>query len=178
MIDHSCVANAIKTISKDGQIIVSSSVPITKGSKITLNFTNPPLFTPTLKRQLDIEQTKFDFCRCERCKDPAELGTFASGVYCFKCPNQTGILLSENPLDRKSNWKCNNCSDRKPISFMIGLMQKVEAEWIDLNTTSIPDCEGFIRQHGKLLHPNNYYMAIAKFSLCQIYEDSGESYIP
>ncbi len=169
MIDHSCVANATKTITNDEKIIIRASVPITKGSRITLRFSKAPLFATTMERQLYLDPTKFNRCACVRCKDPSELGTFASGVYCQKCPNLEGILLSENPLDRGSNWKCGKCSDRKPASFIVELLQKICAERSGLDLHSIPVCESFIIRYGKLLHPHHHYIAHVKLTLCYIY---------
>jgi len=169
MIDHSCVANATRTITKDEQIIIRASVPITKGSKITLRFSKAALFVATMERQLYMEDTKFKLCRCVRCKDPTELGTYASGVYCRKCPNLKGILLPENPLDRESSWKCIKCSDRKPVSFITDLMKKPTADWISLDRHSIRDCEAFILKYCLLLHPNHCLIANIKLTLCYLY---------
>ena len=40
LIARSCEANATKSFTKDGQIIIRAAVPINKGSKITLDNTS------------------------------------------------------------------------------------------------------------------------------------------
>ena len=58
-------------------------------------------------------------CKCKRCEDPTELGTYFGGIYCPKCNDFTpdgtqkemkGILYQVNPSD----WKCNQCNATLP----------------------------------------------------------------
>lgn len=61
---HSCVPNATKVVTKDGRIIVRATVPITKGTRITLNHVAP--LWGTMKRRFHIVQARFRSCSCER----------------------------------------------------------------------------------------------------------------
>ena len=69
-------------------------------------------------------------CKCKRCEDPTELGSYMSALRCPKCDNteETGMqqieiaqdvvsggskmdkitkcILPQNPLDFNSSWSC------------------------------------------------------------------------
>ena len=60
-------------------------------------------------------------CKCKRCQDPTELGTYYGGIYCSKCNNFSpgeeqltlkGTLYQENPFEISSDWKCNHCNNK------------------------------------------------------------------
>ena len=119
LLEHDCVANATKTFNKNGDVVVRAAAPIAKGDKIALCYTEP--LWGTINRQRHLSQTKFFQCRCERCKDPTELDTFASGLLCSKCPDHSGILLMENPLDESSDWVCRQCGTRQPAKSQLHL---------------------------------------------------------
>ena len=163
-----CVPNATYGFKENGQIVVRAAVPITKGSRIYNDYTiNGLRFT--MKRQSILKKTRFGSCACQRCKDPAELGTFAGGIYCPRCPNQEGVLLPENPLNQTADWLCNKCFIRHPIKLVVSLMKdSVEDLW-SLNRLSAPDCEKFIQKHAKTLHPHNFLLTDIKLDLINNY---------
>ena len=62
-------------------------------------------------------------CKCKRCQDPTELGTYYGGIYCSKCnsfspdedqPTFKGISYQEKPFEMSSDWKCNHCNNTFP----------------------------------------------------------------
>ena len=165
MISHCCVANAKKTFTNEGQIVVRATVPIAKGTKICLNYTEP--LWGTWKRQFDLEETRFAACRCQRCIDPMELGSFASGISCDHCPNQEGVLVPEDPFDKFSDWICHKCSDRQDIGFISGFVAKLGEDWAGLGRYAIAESEAFLRKYEKLVHPNHHYLTDVKFLLCK-----------
>lgn len=57
----------------------------------------------TLKRRDHLNESKFFWCTCKRCKDPTELGTHASTLLCPKCTN--GFILSMDSLNQDADWK-------------------------------------------------------------------------
>lgn len=165
MISHCCVANATKTFTNEGQIVVRATVPIAKGTKICLNYTEP--LWGTMKRQFDLEETRFAACRCKRCIDPTELGSFASGIFCDRCPNQDGILVPQDPFDKFSDWICHKCSGRQGIGFISGFVAKLGGDWAELGRYAIAESEAFLRKYEKILHPNHHYLSDVKFLLCK-----------
>jgi len=154
------MANAEHTFTPNGKMLVRSTVPIAKGTRVTLNYSTDPLLG-TMQRLRKLELTKsLGSCHCQRCSDPTELGTFASGIFCTKCPSQEGILLPEFPLEPESDWACTKCSAKQPSSVVTKLLDKVVIDSKDRNH------EAFIRKYGLILHPNHYLMTGIKFHEC------------
>ena len=169
LIEHDCVANATKTFTPDGQVVVRAAVPINKGDKVALSYTEP--MWGTMNRQRHLQQSKFFQCRCDRCTDSTELGTFTSGIFCPRCAadKQQGILLAEDPLNEASDWVCNKCSDKQPAGFIANIVETVGKELVALKRGSLVDCEAFIRRYEKVLHPHHFYLTDTKMALCQMY---------
>lgn len=167
MFEHDCVPNATKTFTKDGAIVIRAAIPIAKGEKIALCYTEP--MWGTVNRQRHLTQTKFFQCRCERCQDPTELDTFTSSLYCQKCPSNSGILMAENPLEESSEWVCRQCGTRHPANYVAEIIESVGKELVALKKGSASDCEGFLKKFSKILHPHHFYLTDVKMALCQMY---------
>lgn len=168
-IHHSCVANATKTVTKEGQLIVRATVPIAKGSRIVLSYSNKPMWG-TGKRHFDLEKTRFGRpCRCERCRDPSELGTLVSGIFCFRMSCQGGILLPKDPLNQESDWICNECGGPKELNFIKNLLVKSRMEFDKMDRTAIADCEAFVKKFEVMLYPHHYLVVDRKMILMQLY---------
>ena len=54
------------------------------------------------QRRKMYRQIWFFDCRCKRCIDPTENGSYLNGFVCPKC--RIGIILSADPLDYNSHW--------------------------------------------------------------------------
>ena len=175
MIEHSFVANCTHTFTKGGLIVVRAAVPIKIGAKISLNHTTKP-FWNSLNWRLVLSKGRFLDCHCELCKDPTECGTFAGGVYCPNCPDQLRILLPENPLDRRSDWVCNKCSNRSIFKKGSAFTSQCKAI-LACNglKRSVEDYEGFIHQFTGILHPHHSYMATVNMGLCKMYTNKLEN---
>lgn len=59
-----------------------------------------------MKRREHLLENKFFECRCSRCSDPTELGTYTSALLCPKC--KSGLVLSTQPLNAEAHWSCTN----------------------------------------------------------------------
>ncbi|CAG7836590.1 unnamed protein product [Allacma fusca] len=72
---------------------------------------------PTYKRQQKFISRMGQPCKCRRCNDPTEFGTYISAISCRNCQNlegddtNLGYLLSHSPSDigKYSTWRCNLC---------------------------------------------------------------------
>jgi len=165
LIEHDCVANATKTFSNNGDIVIRATVPISKGEPIALCYSEP--MWGTINRQRHLSQSKFFQCRCDRCKDPTELETYASGILCRSCKH--GVLLSADPLKEESDWVCNQCSQGKQSStYVMTLIESIGKELIALKRGSVVDCEKFLQKHSTVLHPHHFYLTDVKMALCQM----------
>ncbi len=160
------MANAEHTFAKSGKILVRSTQPIAKGSKITLNYSVNALLG-TKKRLESLVMSRFmGECQYQRCCDPTELGTYTSGIFCTQCPNQEGILLPVNPLEKESNWACNKCSAKKSAAFIVNFLESNVAQLVGRDREKMSECAYFLRKYEKILHPNHYLLTDVKMLLC------------
>lgn len=90
-------------------MVVRASVFIPKNTELFNSYTI--LLWGTITRITHLKNTKHFICKCDRCKDPSEFGTYLSSVKCKKCP---GNLLPINPL-QNSNWQCDTCTSVEPL---------------------------------------------------------------
>ncbi len=123
------MTNAEYTFTITGKMLVRSTVPITKGSKITINYAANPLLG-TMERLKLLETTRFlGSCDCQRCKDPTELGSFTSGIFCTKCPNHEGILLPEYPLEKDQTGFATSARQRSHAHLSPSCWTKMWSSW-------------------------------------------------
>ena len=91
------------------KVILRAREVIPEGSEVTISYF--PSVLGNHKRRRRIESEWHFKCRCKRCLDPTECGTFVSGIVCeAECTegaedrdgterNQAGIMLPKNPSD-------------------------------------------------------------------------------
>lgn len=81
MLEHSCVPNCSKTFTSNGHLLIRTrNINIKKGEHLSISYTDP--LWGTAQRLAHLADTKFFVCKCPRCSDPTELGTYYSGVKC------------------------------------------------------------------------------------------------
>lgn len=90
---------------------VYTAVAVKKGEILTIPYSTRHIFCGTLKRQINMEGVGHFICKCRRCLDPTELGTFMSSIRCFKC--DSGFLVPVDPSDQDSKWVCVKTSDKE-----------------------------------------------------------------
>lgn len=62
-------------------ITIRACLPISKGEHITTMYTHA--LWGTQARREHLRETKYFSCKCTRCADPTELGTYLSGLRCI-----------------------------------------------------------------------------------------------
>lgn len=81
MLEHSCIPNCSKTFTSDGRLLLrTAGTGIKKEQSLSICYTDPLWGTP--QRLAHLADTKYFVCKCPRCSDPTESGTFYSGVKC------------------------------------------------------------------------------------------------
>lgn len=119
---------------------IMATVPINKGDAITLSYAY--LLQGTLKRRDHLQEGKFFWCSCGRCKDPTEYGTFTSALRCPKC--QSGNILPIDPLNQAASWQCNNCKYTVTGRSISLLVDRVQEELESVEIHDIEGLEGFL----------------------------------
>lgn len=171
--NHSCIPNCNWVISYSPEFIirVKASISIKKGDMLTVAYNYDLSKYGVHKRQRKIrDQAKFS-CKCPRCLDPTDLGTYSGGVVCFKC--KSGLMLPLDSIDPESDWKCGQCPYKMCQSFVSAfvdsLQEQVELAETESNETgeSIVDIlEDFISdKSGSVLHPNHWILTLAAQSI-------------
>ncbi|GBP55648.1 SET domain-containing protein SmydA-8, isoform A [Eumeta japonica] len=151
--EHSCIPNTKHTFNVSNQgkneflkITIKAVVPIMKNNHVTTMYSHA--LWGTLARRQHLKDTKYFSCKCERCSDPTELGTYLSAMKCLGDGNNPcdGIHLPEDPLDDETDWACNKCSvkvNNSQVSMIISQMGE-EVENVQMMNPSVPILESLL----------------------------------
>ena len=163
LLSHSCTANARYQVLPDRGMVLRAQVDILKGEEVTIHYMTPMLGTAA--RRSKIRKNWFFDCTCARCRDPTEMGTFASALLCSDCTKtgNEGVLLPADPLDPACPWTCSvsDCKSRVEASQVSAMVAKLE---VDLETEGecVEGLETFLVTLGQTLHPQHYLMMTGK----------------
>lgn len=177
------------------QIEVVTAVPIRKGEMLTIFYSTRYARYGTLKRIVLMEEIAHFLCKCSRCEDRTELGTFMSAVKCTDC--KKNYLLPEEPIDIHSKWKCLNtfCGSTQSVNKIVFKICQLEEyveriKCLNLNVQEeLKLLEIVISKYtGILLHKNHYALQEISSRILQLLvereesildeENSSEVYLP
>ncbi|XP_063229119.1 SET domain-containing protein SmydA-8-like [Bacillus rossius redtenbacheri] len=175
-IEHSCLANCSKTFAPDGELLLRAAVAVPAGEHLSICYTDQTWGTARRRYHLAAEQLA---CRCERCLDPCELGTFYSAVACQRS-DCSGYLLPEDPLtdanttdedycySGNTSWRCAECGAAMRASDITLFLRQAER---DVRAVTCPEeCETLLALFdGKVLHRNHYYLTELRIKLVVTY---------
>ncbi|XP_041982387.1 SET domain-containing protein SmydA-8 [Aricia agestis] len=178
LLEHSCVPNTKHTFNVSTKnknelynITVKAVLPIQSGQHIKTMYSHA--LWGTLARRQHLKDTKYFSCKCERCSDPTELGTYLSAMRCIGDENGpcAGIHLPEDPLDDETDWACSMCPIKvgnSQVSMLISQMQD-EVDNVQMMGNSVTILENLMCRLSTFLHPNHYHLYSIKHSLVQLY---------
>lgn len=113
---------------------------------ISASYTQP-LWT-TYNRREHLKMSKCFWCRCARCQDPTEFGSYLS---CLNCVNCGGKVLSTDPLDQAAKWKCQTCNKSMEGSDVKATNDSILAS-LKATDRSDPDAlDAFLKDHAVTL---------------------------
>uniref|UniRef100_A0A182T2P7 Uncharacterized protein n=1 Tax=Anopheles maculatus TaxID=74869 RepID=A0A182T2P7_9DIPT len=109
-------------------------------------------------------------CACERCTDPTEHGTHASGFRCPNCRRAPSFVLAAEPTNYRTVWRCQNrrCSYQERPEQYVARCERLQQELLALDRTDPSGYESFLTRHEPSLHPWNAYILQAKYALTQL----------
>lgn len=116
VLNNDCVSNTTFSVDpKTNQMTVKAALDIAKGVELTTTYTK--LFSNNIKRYQFLKTKKHIVCKCPRCTDPTEKGSFISGLYCrnTQCP---GIVVPETKNMPHPDWNCLKCKQKSNHSQM------------------------------------------------------------
>lgn len=179
ILEHSCIPNTKHTFNHSStdkndwyKITVKVVVPVMAGQHITTMYSHA--LWGTQARRQHLKDTKYFSCKCPRCSDPTELGTYLSAMKCFGDGSKpcNGIHLPLDPLDDETDWACSECPVRvnsSQINMLISQMgEEVDGVLINM-ARSVPMLENLLCRLSTFLHPNHYHLYSLKHSLVQLY---------
>uniref|UniRef100_A0A182XA70 MYND-type domain-containing protein n=1 Tax=Anopheles quadriannulatus TaxID=34691 RepID=A0A182XA70_ANOQN len=173
LLEHNCMPNSFYTFdcSKGMKLTFKAGRDIRKGEHITTTYTHS-LWGTQLRRE-HLKTNKYFACKCSRCSDPTEFGTFFSALRCMGIENEPcgGFQLPINPLAEDSDWKCNRCPVQITHDQVNFLMSKIGEEVDDVMSrkSSVKEFENLIHKLQNFLHPNHFHLQTLKHSLIQMY---------
>ncbi|XP_055838401.1 SET domain-containing protein SmydA-8 [Episyrphus balteatus] len=169
---HNCVPNTARSIypSDRFRIRLRAMKDLRAGQQLHHSYT----FTlnGTAARQEHIRNGKFFTCRCERCTDPTELGTYFSSFKCITC--ELGFLSTIDPFDSTADWRCNHCKFTTPaegIHTSVSTMQAevADVQAMDMSPERLQECEALLRKYRLILHPAHFIQTSLRQSLIEMY---------
>ncbi|CAG4959972.1 unnamed protein product [Parnassius apollo] len=178
ILEHSCIPNTKHTFNHSNadkndlyKITVKVVVPVMKDHHITTMYSHA--LWGTQARRQHLKDTKYFSCKCPRCSDPTELGTYLSAMKCFGDGTKpcNGIHLPEDPLDDETDWACSECPvkvNNSQINMLISQMGE-EVDGVLIMGGSVTMLENLLCRLSTFLHPNHYHLYSLKHSLIQLY---------
>nr|CAD7264050.1 unnamed protein product [Timema shepardi] len=178
LLEHSCVPNTRHSFetapgTRQYRVTVTAARGIRRGEHITTMYTHA--LWGTQARREHLKATKYFSCRCQRCADPTELGTFVSAMKCLGANSEGtpcgGIQLPLSPLEEDSDWKCDRCPITLSSSQVNDLVTRIgdEVENILRGGPTVKQLEELLDKVSTFLHPNHYHCYAIKHSLVQLY---------
>jgi len=110
LFNHSCIPNVVTIISDNGTVQARAAVPIKNKQKMFTCYTGTT--EPLWKRQEHLYKNYKFQCRCARCTDPTELGTYFSMPQCGQCSE--GYIIPNDNFE--TEWKCDKCKHSVSLS--------------------------------------------------------------
>jgi len=169
MLNHSCFPNISRSIqqTKNGfKMRVVASRPIKAGAQIFNSYID--ILDPVQVRRKHLEETKNMICRCERCEDPRDLGTYGSAVLCRKCKGP--VIPSK---EDEGAWYCTKCKDKLLTEQVDQLVFNLDEEQKDLlanpKLKKIKTIEKFIKKSVTKVDPRNLLVVRLKYNLIGLY---------
>lgn len=163
LMSHDCMANSRTIINNDYSCECRATVGIPRGQEITKQYTSP--LEATAERRAKLLDGWFFECRCPRCRDPTECGSFMGAARCLRCNGQ-GVILPEDPLLASSGWRCDFCLKVYGVESVRQLVTYFEEKLGDPRVaSSVKEMEEVLEKACKLLHENHHVVLKAKIRL-------------
>ncbi|XP_066261852.1 SET domain-containing protein SmydA-8-like [Euwallacea similis] len=175
LMEHNCLCNTMHSFGNSDKgyaITIRAALPIAKGDHISTMYTHA--LWGTQARREHLRETKYFSCKCKRCEDPTEMGTYLSGLRCIGTQEDEacgGIQLPIDPLDDNTEWACNKCDVKltnQEVSYLINQIGE-EVDNMQLSNPTVRELDGLLTKMLNFLHPNHYHAYSVRHSLVQLY---------
>ncbi|CAH1964733.1 unnamed protein product [Acanthoscelides obtectus] len=172
LMEHNCLPNTTHIFDKNGyKITVKAALPINTGEHISTMYTH--CLWGTQARREHLRETKYFDCKCVRCSDPTELGSYLSALKCIGTDDEPcgGTQLPLDPTNDETQWTCDKCPVKltnAEVSYLVnGIGEEVDN--VQLSNPTVRELESLLNKMLTFLHPNHYHVYSVKHSLIQLY---------
>ncbi|XP_075166931.1 uncharacterized protein LOC142239052 [Haematobia irritans] len=158
ILGHDCTPNTEIDIDDKYCMKIYANREINAGENVTNCYTNVLLGTD--ERRKILKMTKYFDCKCKRCEDPTEFGSYLSSVLCTACEKG-------NVLHQEDKWQCESCQhieDSKKIDQQLSDFQ----EEILQSPNDIYQLEMQLQKLAKVLSANHYLIVDIKQNIASI----------
>ncbi|XP_055386362.1 SET domain-containing protein SmydA-8 isoform X2 [Condylostylus longicornis] len=169
---HSCVPNTTRSIypSENFRVRLRAMVDLKKGQQLNHSYTYT--LDGTAARQEHLKAGKYFVCKCERCSDPTELGTYFSSLKCKECLK--GLISTTDPFDPNALWKCSQCSSTIPHDIVSQTINRIQSEVdsayaIEPSPERLEAVEILYRKFSNTLSPLHFIQTSLRQSLIEMY---------
>ncbi|KAL1497645.1 hypothetical protein ABEB36_008568 [Hypothenemus hampei] len=175
LMEHDCLCNTthiFENSAKGYAITIRAALPVLKGDHLSTMYTHA--LWGTQARREHLRETKYFSCKCTRCADPTELGTYLSGLRCIGTQDDEpcgGIQLPIDPLDDNTEWACNKCDVKltnQEVCFLVNQIGE-EVDNVQLSNPTVRELDSLLIKMLNFVHPNHYHAYSVKHSLVQLY---------
>ena len=173
MMSHNCYPTAEHNIHDHGNQLVMDTLAIRRipaGEEISISYTE--LLATTVSRQHSLLTSKLFVCQCERCRDPREGGSLASGVKCSSClkkeAQSAGSLLPSADPDL---WTCSQCPVKVNTVQIQNLIFAIQTNMESAleSAVEVEQLERMLVKYSRVLQPSNVMLVRLKYSLSGLY---------
>eukprot|EP00096_Caligus_rogercresseyi_P012366 TRINITY_DN5148_c0_g1_i1.p1 TRINITY_DN5148_c0_g1~~TRINITY_DN5148_c0_g1_i1.p1 ORF type:complete len:543 (-),score=128.12 TRINITY_DN5148_c0_g1_i1:82-1710(-) len=163
LMNHDCIGNTRLVINNGFHIDIYASVPIKRSSRITFNYCSP--LDDFSQRQRSLRENKFFVCKCERCEDSSELGTFSSSLLCQACKEAPALRVREN-----KTYECRDCSAVMPKKDLVRIMNTLNQGKQRLHRIgkAWTSCIRFLNEYEQILWKSHVFILEIKMALIHI----------
>eukprot|EP00092_Neocalanus_flemingeri_P001056 GFUD01001126.1.p1 GENE.GFUD01001126.1~~GFUD01001126.1.p1 ORF type:complete len:653 (+),score=128.14 GFUD01001126.1:144-2102(+) len=164
LLSHSCLPN-LQYFEKEGgrKIVLQSTTQIEKGDILTVRYT--PFLQGRITLTKWLNEQRYIECKCPRCVDATELGTFTSSALCDReeCKERGGLLLPVDPINR-TDWICSACQTRKSQAEVEEIEENYIAKFKELPQGDLNGYYKFLNELGDRFHASHHLvMRMAQF---------------
>ncbi|XP_067640610.1 SET domain-containing protein SmydA-8 isoform X2 [Eurosta solidaginis] len=164
LMNHNCTPNASHQFADGQTIVVTAARDIAQSEEITMTYTK--ILWNTFGRQLFLRATKHFICKCKRCLDPTENGTYLSALFCRE-QGCKGIVIPVETKTLQPHWRCLTCETIFPHTKM-ARYQDFALNTINnrINSSTVHELITFINEMcPRFCPPSNYVLVEAKLNV-------------
>jgi ribosomal protein L37AE/L43A len=188
--NNSCAPNcaySIKPKAPEYPMMVRTTVAVKEGEELGIPYTEHICMSFEERQEGFIDRFHF-ICKCKRCLDPTDLGTFSSAVTCESCYGDRkkgiemgvneGYLLPEDPLKslevgESAIWKCNRCKKQSAAGTFLPTLKKL-TRFVRKPFKNFEVVEKLKAQYSqKVLHPNHWILQKASQAILELWDTRG-----